>query len=402
MSYTSESEVINSETQIPKDGLVIHKDDGSEEVILVPYNEANFLATEEDIISILSNNNVELDKINNINHFHEAFTHKSYLKKDIFLDKKMDKQAKNIIGNPDNLLELRDNSYERLEYLGDRVIKLSISHYLFIRYNNQDEGFMTRLQTKIENKKSLAELAKEIGLDKYFIISRQIEQIGGRTSEKILEDCFEAFLGALYLDSGFEVCFRLVINILETLIDYSEKLYQDCNYKDILLRYYHQNKWGHPKYFEVHHEGPPHKRKYIMAVQRHDAEDYEDIQVRAFGYGDGSAKRDGEQKAAKMCLIKYGLLNSDQYCKADIMEVNFDALNNSDETGKESNILETSDSIDNDKNNSDKNNTDNNNSDKNNTDKNKNTVTEFTISSESNFDSESSENNDSETDSDYK
>ena len=70
---------------------------------------------------------------------------------------------------------------------------MSISHYLFIRYNDQDEGFMTRLQTKIENKKSLAALAKEVGLDRYFIISRQIEQIGGRTSDKILEDCFEAF-----------------------------------------------------------------------------------------------------------------------------------------------------------------------------------------------------------------
>jgi dsRNA-specific ribonuclease len=344
MSNCNESEITNtSDNTIPKDALVFNKDDGSEEVVLVPYNEANFLASKEDIINILSNNNVELDKINNLDHFHEAFTHKSYLKKDIFNDKEMDSKAKEIIGNPENLLPLRNVSYERLEYLGDRVIKLSISHYLFIRYNDQDEGFMTRLQTKIENKKSLAALAKEVGLDRYFIISRQIEQIGGRTSDKILEDCFEAFLGALYLDSGFEVCFRLVINILETLVDYSNKLYQDSNYKDILLRYYHQNKWGHPKYFEVHHEGPPHKRKYIMAVQKHDAEDYMDIQERAFGYGEGNSKRDGEQKAAKMCLIKFGLLNDDQFCDADILEVDFDALNNTNEN-KESNILDTSES----------------------------------------------------------
>ncbi|VVU94807.1 Ribonuclease-III-like [seawater metagenome] len=380
MSYTTESEVTNnSENQIPKDGMVITKDDGSEEVILVPYNEVNFLATEKDILGILSNNNVELDKINNINHFHEAFTHKSYLKKDIFKDKGLDKQAKDIIGNPDHLLDLRAKSYERLEYLGDRVIKLSISHYLFTRYNDQDEGFMTRLQTKIENKKSLAELAREIGLDRYFIISRQIEQIGGRVSDKILEDCFEAFLGALYLDSGFEVCFRLVINILETLIDYSNKLYQDCNYKDILLRYYHQNKWGHPKYFEVHHEGPPHKRKYIMAVQRHDAEEYEDVQERAFGFGDGSSKRDGEQKAAKMCLIKYGLLNEDQFTQDDIMEIDFEALNKSDDNCDKSNILETSESVSNEN----------------------NLIEELTISSEAESDSETSKNEDAETDSDY-
>ena len=126
---------------------------------------------------------------------------------------------------------------------------------------------------------------------------------------------------------------------METLIDYSNKLYQDTNYKDILLRYYHQNKWGHPKYFEVHHEGPPHKRKYIMAVQKHDTEDYEDIETRAFGYGEGNSKREGEQKAAKMALIKLDMLNEDQYIDSDILEVDLEALNKSDENS-ESNILD--------------------------------------------------------------
>jgi ribonuclease-3 len=287
---------------------------------------------------------VKLDKIYNIELFHEAFTHKSYIKKDIFENEKINKKAMNIIGNPPNVMPLRNNFYERLEFLGDRILKLTISHYLMIRYPDEDEGFMTRLQTKIENKKSLSVLAKEIGLEKFFIISRQIEAIGGRTSDKILEDCFEAFLGALYLDNGFEVCFRLIVNILETLIDYGEKLYKDCNYKDILLRYYHSNKWGHPKYFEVHHEGPPHKRKYIMAVQKHDVEDYVDVQERAFGFGEGNSKRDGEQKAAKMCLIKYGLLNVDQYTQEDILEVDFEALNKDESDDKSTNIIDTSES----------------------------------------------------------
>tara|TARA_B100001248_G_C27369280_1_gene450792 strand:- start:73 stop:1200 length:1128 start_codon:yes stop_codon:yes gene_type:complete len=335
----------NSEISIPKDGLLISKEDGTEEVVLVPYNENNLLATEEDIITVLSNNSVKLDKIYNIKLFHEAFTHKSYLKKDVFEDNQTRSKAMDIIGNPTNVMELRNKSYERLEYLGDRIIKLTISHYLFIRYPNEDEGFMTRLQTKIENKKSLSALAKEIGLERFFIISRQIEAIGGRTSDKILEDCFEAFLGALYLDNGYEVCFRLIVNILETLIDYSNKLYQDTNYKDILLRYYHQNKWGHPKYFEVHHEGPPHKRKYIMAVQKHDTEDYEDIEVRAFGYGEGNSKREGEQRAAKMALIKLGMLNEDQYIDSDILEVDLEALQKSDDNSQ-SNILDNNDEDD--------------------------------------------------------
>ena len=79
-----------------------------------------------------------------------------------------------------------------------------------------------------------------------------------------------------------------------------------------------------------------------MAVQKHDAEDYQDIQERAFGYGEGNSKG-WRTKAAKMCLIKFGLLNDDQYCDEDILEVDFDALNNSDEN-KESNILDTSES----------------------------------------------------------
>jgi dsRNA-specific ribonuclease len=90
----------NSEISIPKDGLLITKEDGTEEVVLVPFNENNLLATEEDIITVLSNNSVKLDKIYNIKLFHEAFTHKSYLKKDVFEDTKTRTQAMNIMEIP--------------------------------------------------------------------------------------------------------------------------------------------------------------------------------------------------------------------------------------------------------------------------------------------------------------
>ena len=73
MSILSENEFINSETVIPKDGMLISKD-GEDEVVLIPYNEVNVLATKQDILDILSNHNLKLDKINNIEHFHEAFT----------------------------------------------------------------------------------------------------------------------------------------------------------------------------------------------------------------------------------------------------------------------------------------------------------------------------------------
>ena len=75
-----------------------------------------------------------------------------------------------------------------------------------------------------------------------FIISKQIELQNGRNMEKIHEDVFEAFMGALFLSNGFEPSCLLILNLLETMIDYSDKLYRDNNYKDQLIRLYHQKK----------------------------------------------------------------------------------------------------------------------------------------------------------------
>ena len=95
-------------------------------------------------------------------------------------------------------------------------------------------------------------MSKEMGLGKYFIISRQIENMNGRNIDKINEDIFEAFIGGLCLSNGLEVCMDLITNLLETQIDYSEKLYCDNNYKDQLLRYHHINKWKYPQYITIH------------------------------------------------------------------------------------------------------------------------------------------------------
>lgn len=301
------------------DGYNLSKDLSSEEIIHIPYNINNVLATEENILEILENNNVKIDKLNHLHFFHQAFTHKSYIEKDIFPEYVLN-AAKQELGNPKNLLELQKNSYERLEYFGDRVVKLVTSMYLFYRYPNEDEGFMTRLQTKIEDKTNLAAMSKKIGLGRYFIISQQIESLNGRNLEKIHEDVFEAFLGALFLSNGFEPCCLLLINLLETLIDYSDKLYRDNNYKDILLRYYHKQKWIFPKYHMVYQEGPPHKRTYIMGVEKGSetpmtGSSPKDICV---GFGIGSSKKEGQQNAAKMALIIYGYLKDDQFENSDI------------------------------------------------------------------------------------
>jgi len=304
-------------TNYMNDGFIIKNSDGDNEIIHIPYNLTNVLVNETDIKEILDKYNVNIDKVNHIEYFRQAFTHKSYCKKDIYPQSILD-DAKRELDNPSELLELMNKSYERLEYFGDRVLKVIVSMYLFHRYPKQDEGFMTRLQTKIEDKKNLAIMSKEIGLNKFFIISKQIELMNGRNLEKIHEDVFESFVGALFLSNGFEPCMFLIVNLLETLIDYSEKLYCDNNYKDQLLRVHHQNKWKFPQYITIHFEGPPHKRKYIMGVEKQDADPDCPIKDKCLSFGIGSSKKEGEQNAAKMALIINGILKQDQYSQSDI------------------------------------------------------------------------------------
>ena len=275
----------------------------SEEII--NNNENNILITEINVINILNKNNIKISKINNFEYIIHAFIHKSYYKKNIQSD----------ILFKDISISLHDKCYEKLKYIGDKVLKLAISTYLFFRYPNSDEGFMTRLEIKLEDKNNFIIMSKELELQKYFIISSHIESL--RDSDKLHEEIFESFIGALFLTCGFEVSLLLITNLMETLIDYSEKIYCDNNYKDYLLRIYHQKKWNDPKYVLISSNGPSHKIKYIMAIEHHITNNlyFEDKYI---GYGTGFSKKMAEQKAAKMTLIKLGYLNNDQYTNEDL------------------------------------------------------------------------------------
>jgi len=327
------------QTNYINEGFKVINNLGEEEIVHIPYNLNNKLPKESDIIELLKQFNVTIDKVHNLEVFIESFTHKSYCKKNIYPLEVLE-DAKKELGNNSDLIELRDNSYERLEYLGDRVLKLIVSFYLFNRYEKENEGFMTRLQTKIEDKKNLPIMSKEIGLGKFFIISKSIENMNGRNLDKIHEDVFEAFLGALFLSNGFEICLLLIVNLLETLIDYGEKLYCDNNYKDILLKHHHLNEWTHPKYSIIYMEGPPHKRKYIVGVEKNNGS----TENKFIGYGIGNSHKEGEQNAAKMALIIYGTLNEDQYTQSDIYYPPWDRINSGD-----TNILNTQHSIESEK-----------------------------------------------------
>ena len=312
-------------TNYMEEGFVIAKakvEEESDEVIHIPYNINNILVKEQDIIDVLAHFGVNITKVNRLDKIQTSFTHQSYVKKNIYPEYVLDACRKEI-NNP-NLVELQDESYQTLEYIGDRVLKIVISIYLYYRYGplGKNEGFMTRLQTKIEDKKNLAIFSQKLGLQKFFLISRQNEQVKGRNSESINEDIFESFMGALMLSNGFEVCSQLIINLLETQVDYAEKLYRDNNYKDQLLQYFHKKQMGFPKYFLVNTKGPPHKRIFTMAVEDPNADPK--LKKRGFSFGTGTSKKEGQQKASKMALILHGVLNKDQFDESDIYYPNCD------------------------------------------------------------------------------
>lgn len=273
------------------------------EPIIIPYNKKNKLIRDLDIKNILSNYGTNLDVID-INLFRQSLTHKSYIKKE-FYNKNID-ELERIKKNMGDVLDLQDESNERLEFLGDTVIKIVVAEYLFDRYPGEQEGFMTKLKTHIEDKRSLARFAKILKLDEFVIISAQNENSNiGRTNKKILEDAFESFIGALYKDAGFMVCKKLIRNILENHVDYSEVLYNDDNYKERLQRYYHSRKWEHPKYKELKIENLPNNKKlFTMGLLDNDGH----VIFKASEF----SKKKAEQKACKKALYKFGILDDDQ------------------------------------------------------------------------------------------
>jgi ribonuclease-3 len=294
-------------------------------IVIIPYNTVNVLVSASDISNLLSKFGIENLKVKNLSHFQEGFTHKSYIKKEYFnIHAHILKQEKDTLLN---VIDLQESSNERLEFLGDTVIKCVIASYLFKRYYEEDEGFMTRLKTKLEDTKSLAKYARRLGLESFMLVSKQIEDNNGRNSDKLLEDTFEAFIGALYEDQGFPVCKTLMDILLETEIDYSEILYKDTNYKDRLLRFYHSNKWSHPVYVLIKEENimssgqkgsnqgqSVNKKMYTMGVN--------DFQGNIIAQATDTSKKRAEQKACAYALIKFNQMSIDQIEDIETQDLN--------------------------------------------------------------------------------
>ena len=279
------------------------------ETVLYILNPTNVLITKEYITQTFKKYGLNV-KLKDINPYQKAVTHKSYLVRDPEYDEKNKKlmagkeRGYEPLTSTEGVVPLQERCYERLEFLGDSVIHLVLADYLYHRYKNEYEGFMTRLRTKIENCESLAQLCIAIGLNKYVLISRAMELHDARvTNVSVLEDAFEAFIGAMYSMYDFNTCKTFITNVIEKEIDFAEILCKETNYKDTLLQYYHKNKWSDPTYGLVEKSGPDHKKIFKMFVK----DQYQNI----IGVGEGNSKKKGEQEAARKALIHFGELKDD-------------------------------------------------------------------------------------------
>jgi ribonuclease-3 len=230
----------------------------------LPYNTKNALLAVSDVVNILTAYGVDAPP-KNIDIYRKAFVHKSYCTR---------KNENFVTGNtkcPVGCLPLQEDSNERLEFLGDAILNVTVATYLFERYPSENEGFLTRMRTKLVNGKMLAHLSKIVGLEKFILMSKQIEEGDGRSNTNILEDTLEANL------------------------DFSDLVKLNNNMKDIILKYYQQNFGYTPKFYEIDVTMEGKIKMFKVCLK--------DINGTIISDGSGRTKKEAEQDAAKKAIM---------------------------------------------------------------------------------------------------
>ena len=235
------------EKKITQDDDVVKSDQG---LIFDPYNPLNREAALGDVEGVLTRYGVP-GKIHNLNLYIRAFVHRSYCRRPA-----VENAVENItvVGRPDDCMPLRTKSNERLEFVGDGVLECIVKYYLYKRFPKADEGFMTEKKIALVRNEHIGKLALEMGLHRWYIISKHAEEKKTRTNLKKLGCLFEAFLGALFLDfnkisvkdedgwfasvfttgPGFHMAQVFVENILEKHVNWTQLIQTDDNFKNIL------------------------------------------------------------------------------------------------------------------------------------------------------------------------
>ena len=192
---------------------------------------------------------------------------------------------------------LRPQHNERLEFLGDSILSVITSEFLFREYPKEDEGFLTRTRAALVCENTLALLAGEIGLGDFMRFGHgEIVSGGGKKRKSILADAFEALLAAVYLDGGAEPARTFLLPRLKQMLSEVARRGTE-DYKSMLQRIVQQTPEEQLHYEERGEEGPPHDRTFHFAVY---------LNSNLLGEGSGKTKREAEQEAAHRALVALG------------------------------------------------------------------------------------------------
>lgn len=309
MSYPTKAPPFGVRTDNPQCGLSLGaralplRTDNGQQVKLwengIP-SEYNKLVTPNDITKILFLATGSVYKINeqNLELYQTAFVHKSFMKCFGY------QPIGNQVHNP--VYSYKPNySYERQEYVGDRVIDLVVAEYLFERYPKKAEGFMTDMKKKLVKNQTLKNFGAFLGFAEYILLSDHIEKIGGRNNSKqFLANIFEAFCYAVKKDQGLEVAEKFIIGVIEKNVNFEELEHNNDNYKDILLRLFQKKKWGFPTYSIINKTGPGHNMQFSVGVDfiQHINGVPTKIDGKYFGVGNDRCKKGAEQIASKITI----------------------------------------------------------------------------------------------------
>ncbi|MDP2359240.1 MAG: ribonuclease III [bacterium] len=187
-------------------------------------------------------------------------------------------------------------SNERLEFLGDAVLDLCVSHHLFLKYPEKKEGELTKLKSIIVSGPFLVRLAGEIGLGRHLLLSESEDRTGGRQRPSILEDAFEALLGAIYLDGGLPAAEDFIRRQVLEGLDLTQASRDNRNYKSLLLELSQSHGGGNPVYKVVEEVGPDHSKFFVVEVL---------VDDQPLGRGTGASKKKAEQAAAREGLEQF-------------------------------------------------------------------------------------------------
>ena len=202
----------------------------------------------------------------------EAFRHSSYV---------------NELSNSD----LRDN--ERLEFLGDAVLDLAISHILMELFQESKEGDLSKYRAMVVNERGLCKVARELDLGECLMLGRGEEMSRGREKSSILANTMEALLGALYLDAGFDKTKEIVYRLFSPLLVRIDSGMVPNDYKSQLQEYTQGTYKSRPEYVLLEESGPPHNKTFRVALR---------LDGKIMAEAEGKSKKEAEQRAAKEAL----------------------------------------------------------------------------------------------------